>query len=102
VTELRLAPRPLYEYSAPRAGVTTGALFSYFVATDPEAILLVEAFDENGKTGFRYAFARFHFWRLTATYADRTVWEVAYDPSMSSNQSGKPETMKKVYNSYYP
>jgi hypothetical protein len=101
-TVLRLAPRPLYEYSAPKAGVTDGVIFSYLVATDPEAILLVEAFDEKGKTGFRYAFARFHFWRLTATLGDKTVWDAEADPSMINNPFARPETMKKVYNSFLP
>lgn len=31
-TELRLAPRPLFEYSAPKVGVTDGGIFSYVVA----------------------------------------------------------------------
>ena len=76
--DLRLAPQPLFAYSAPKVGVTDGAMFSYLVATDPEAILLVEAFEENKKTGFRYAFARFHFWRLTATQR-QDVWEAEAD-----------------------
>lgn len=101
-TELRLAPRPLYEYAAPKAGVTAGAIFSYVVATDPEAILLVEAFEEGGKSGFRYAFARFHFQRLTAALDDKPVWDVAYDASMPRNTLGHPDTIKKVYNSYHP
>jgi hypothetical protein len=102
VTALRLIPRPLFEYAAPKAGVTDGAIFSFVVATDPEAILLVEAFDEAGKTGFRYAFARFHFWKLAAALGDKPVWEVAFDPTMINNPLGKPETMKKVYNSFVP
>lgn len=101
-TQLRLAPRPLFEYSAPKSGVTDGVIFSYVVATDPEAILLIEAFDEQGQTGFRYAFARFHFWRLTATDAERTVWDVEYDPSMSGNRFANPATVNKVYNSFHP
>jgi hypothetical protein len=101
-TELRLAPRPLLEYSAPKSGVTDGVILSYVVATDPEAILLIEAFDEKGETGFRYAFARFHFWRLTATDGERTVWNVEYDPSMSGNTFANPETLNKVYNSFHP
>jgi hypothetical protein len=101
-TELRLAPRPLFEYSAPKSGVTDGVILSYVVATDPEAILLIEAFEEKGETGFRYAFARFHFWKLTATDGERTVWEVAHDPSMSGNTFANPETLHRVYNSFHP
>lgn len=101
-TELRLAPRPLFEYSVPNAGVTDGVIFSYVVATDPEAILLVETFDERGQTGFRYAFARFHFWRLTATDGDRIVWDVEHDPTMNGNRFGNPVNVKKVYNSFHP
>jgi hypothetical protein len=101
-TELRLVPRPLFEYSAPGTGVTDGAIFSYVIATDPEAILLVEAFDEKGKTGFRYAFARFHFWKLSATLGDKVVWEAEHDQSMLNNPFARPETMKKVYNSFLP
>ncbi|HJZ53991.1 MAG TPA: hypothetical protein VKE74_03495 [Gemmataceae bacterium] len=100
--ELRRLDRPLFEYAAPKQGVTDGAIFSYVVATDPEAILLIEAFDEQGKTGFRYALARFHFWRLTATLGDKTVWDVEYDPAMSGNRIGNPATIKRVYNSYHP
>src|SRR5262249_60678046 len=102
VTELRRLDRPLFEYAAPKQGVTDGLIFSYVVATDPEAILLVEAFDEDKKTGFRYAFARFHFWRLTATLGDKTVWDVEYDPAMSGNRIGDPATIKRIYNSYHP
>ena len=101
-TELRLAPRPLFEYSAPKSGVTDGVIFSFVVATDPEAILLIEAFDEQGKTGFRYAFARFHFLKLSATEGESTVWEVQYDPTMRGNTFANPETIKKIYNSYHP
>ena len=101
-TELRLAPRPLFEYSAPKVGVTDGAIFSYVVATDPEAILLIEAFDEKGKTGFRYAFARFHFWGLTAKFGDKTVWSVEFDESQVNNTIGRADTVKKVYNSFLP
>jgi hypothetical protein len=100
--ELRRLERPLFEYSALKQGVTDGAIFSYVVATDPEAILLVECFDEKGKTSFRYALARFHFWALSAKLGNKTVWEVANDSSMVNNTIGRSETMKKVYNSFLP
>jgi hypothetical protein len=101
VSDLRLAARPLFDYSAPKVGVTEGALFSFMIATDPEAILMVEAADEQGKPGFRYAFARFHFWKLTAKLGDKTVWETEYDPTQSGNTFAHPRTMKKIYNSFH-
>ena len=82
--------------------VIDGAIFSFVVATDPEAILLVEAFDDQGKMGFRYAFARFHFWRLTATLGDKPVWDVPFDATMMNNTFAHPDTMTKVYNSFIP
>lgn len=98
-TDLRPAPRPLFEYAAPKAGVTDGAIFSYVVATDPEAVLLVEATDDGT---FRYAFARFHFWRLTATRNDKPVWDVPYDPAQMRNTLGHPDSVRKPYSSFHP
>jgi hypothetical protein len=99
-TELRLAPRPLIEYASPKQGVLDGIILSYVIATDPEAILLIEAFQDDRQSGFRYAFARFHFRQLTASEGDREVWRVEYDASMMNNLPGSPETMKKIYNSF--
>jgi hypothetical protein len=99
-TELRLAPDRCS--STPPRRRDGRRHFSYLVATDPEAILLVEAFDERAQAGFRYAFARFHYWKLTATLGDRTVWDVEFDPSMHGNTFANPKTIKKVYNSYHP
>lgn len=101
-TELRLVARPVFEYAAPNAGVTDGAVFLYVVGTDPEGILLVEAFEDQKQAGFRYAFARFHYWKLAAQLADRTVWEVEYQPSMMGNTIANPKTIKSVYNSIHP
>ena len=97
VTDLRLAPQPVYEYSAPKTGVTDGAIFTYLAGTAPQAILLVEAFDEKGKTVPTTRSP--HFWD-DATLGDKTVWDVAHDASMNGNKFGNPEAMKKVYNSY--
>jgi hypothetical protein len=100
-TELRLMPRPLLEYSAPNDGLLNGAILSFVVATDPEAILLVEAVEEQGRRHFRYAFARFHFQQLTATDGKQEVWNVDYDPSLMRNNPGDPATMGKIYSSFY-
>lgn len=100
-TELRLISRPLFEYEAASTGVLSGALFSYVVATDPEALLLLEAYSVGKETRYRCGFARFHFQPIEAKDGDREVWRVELDPSLAVNQPGNPETMHKIYNSYY-
>ena len=104
--ELRLVPRPLLEYASPKAGVIDGVIFSFVVATNPEVLLLIEAFDEarNGKqaTGFRYAFARFHYWNVIAYDGDRRVWEAPLDKAHELNYLGDRENISKVYNSFHP
>lgn len=104
--ELRLAPRPLLEYASPKAGVIDGAIFSFVVATDPEVLLLIEAFDEmrdaKRVTGFRYAFARFHYWDVAAYDGDRKVWEATLDLAHEQNNLGDQKNINKVYNSFHP
>lgn len=41
--EGRLLPQPLVRYAAPEAGVIDGAVFAFAEATDPEALLILEA-----------------------------------------------------------
>lgn len=105
-TELRLAPRPLLEYAAPQAGVIDGAIFSFVVATDPEVLLLVEAFEEIRNaappTGYRYAFARFHYWNVVAYDGDAKIWEAPLDRAHELNYLGDAENIGKVYNSFHP
>jgi hypothetical protein len=105
-TELRLISRPLFEYSSPKIGVIDGAIFSFAVATDPEVLLLIEAYesDVNGvkRTGFRRAFARFHYWKLSVYDGDQIVWEAPLDTSHESNPIGDKKNIQKTYNSYHP
>lgn len=103
-TELRLVSRPLFEYSSPKHKIIDGAVFSYAVATDPEILLIVEAIERDAKTGngFRYAFARFHYWNVAVFDGDRKVWEAPLDKSHEINAIGNRANMQKSYNSYQP
>ncbi len=105
-TELRLISRPLVEYSSTKNGVIEGAIFSFAVATDPEVLLLIEAFEENlsgtKRTGFRHAFARFHYWNVSVFEGDRKVWDAPLDQSHESNPIGDKKNIEKTYNSYHP
>lgn len=70
--ELRLMARPAYRYSAP--GIIDGALFVFAQGTNPEATLLIEAFDDAGRTGWRYALAPSTIYELVATLDSQEVW----------------------------
>jgi hypothetical protein len=94
-TELRFLPKPIYEYAAPEAKVLDGAIFAFVIATDPEALLVMEATDR----GWRYAFARFHYWELHAEREGKEVWKVAADDQMH-NRLGDAKFLHRTYNSY--
>ncbi len=100
-TDLRLIARPLFDYEAPAEGVLSGALVSFAIATDPEALLLLEAYSEAGKATYRCGFARFHFQQIVAWDGEQEIWRVDYDPALMVNQPGSPATVRKVYNSFY-
>jgi hypothetical protein len=100
--ELRLMTQPLLRYAAPKANVLDGAIFSFVVATDPEALLLIEAAGPTNEERWRYAFARFHYWELAARLDDRPVWSVAADPSQATHHIGDTSQMTKPYVSFHP
>lgn len=105
-TELRLISRPLIEYLSPKNGVIDGAIFSFAVATDPEVLLLIEAFESNvngvSRLGFRHAFARFHYWNVSIYDGDKKVWDAPLDTTHESNPIGDKKNIEKTYNSYHP
>ncbi len=104
--DLRLAPRPLLEYSSPETGVSDGVILSFVLATDPEVLLLMESFDETRNptraAGFRYAFARFHYWDVAAFHGDDKIWQMPLDKSHENNNLGDAEGLSKIYNSFHP
>lgn len=101
--ELRLAPRPLYEYASPETGVTDGVIFTFVVATDPEVLLLMEAIAPSGQEpSYRYGIARFHYWELAVYEGDKKVWTAELDKSHELNSLGDVENISKIYNSYHP
>lgn len=72
--QLRLLATPLYRYSAPKAGVRDGALFSYALGTDPEVLLLIEAQQEGDAESWQVAFARLTGFACRAILDDKEVW----------------------------
>ena len=62
---LRLLPQPVYRYKEPDENVD-GGLFVFAQGTNPEAVLLVEAYGGDERPGWRYGFAPTTVYELTA------------------------------------
>jgi hypothetical protein len=81
--ELRLLPKLLYrdersEAPGPDPGWIDGGVFAFVQGTDPEAILLLEAVRQNGRSRWQYAFARATASGLEARLDKTLVWEVEF------------------------
>ena len=72
---LRLLPQPNYRYS--EAGkILDGGLFVFALGTDPECNLLLEAYQDDKGSRYRYAFAPMSIYELEARYQDKGVWGI--------------------------
>ena len=81
----RLVPQPLKRFET-NGGEYSGAIFSFAVGTDPEALLILDIQkDDNGAVVWHYAFARFTFYPLSAQLNGDTVWSVDKSTSLTSN-----------------
>jgi len=74
---LRLVPRPIYRYEPQGNDVVIldGALFALAEATDPEALLALEARRTGTGHVWHFAFARMNSVRLTASYQGKQIWD---------------------------
>lgn len=72
---LRLLSQPVYRYSE-EGKIVDGALFIFALGTDPECALLVEAYQEDKTTRYRYAVAPMSIYQLDVSYKDELVWSV--------------------------
>jgi hypothetical protein len=78
--DLRLLPQPLLRYASKHYGVSDGALFALVEATDPEALLVLEARESGGKAEWQFAFARMNSLWLGAKIDEANVWEAEQLP----------------------
>lgn len=102
VSELRLLPTPLLEYSSPSKKILQGAIFAYATATDPDAMLIVEILEDAGKRRIQGSFARSHYLALRAFDSNGTeIWSVPFD-DMSFNPAGSKVHLAKPYCSFTP
>lgn len=86
--ELRLLPRPLYEYETPEGStVIDGAVFAFVQGTDPEAVLLLEAVQNGTSSRWQYAFVRRTSGALEGRHRGQVVWTADKHPPTNDRQS---------------
>lgn len=102
-SELRLVPKPIFEYEPTDGEVLQGAIFSLAFGTDPEILIILEAARSAGKDpAWRYALARYHYFDVTATHRGKTVFHRDPDFTQAGHQIGDPAHMDKAYVSFKP
>jgi hypothetical protein len=82
--DLRLLPQPLYRYSE-KGKILDGALFVFVVTTDPECCLLLEAYEDDKGSRYRYAVAPMSIYQLEARYKDALVWSIERRAAVGAN-----------------
>jgi hypothetical protein len=71
---LRMMSRPTYRYGSPTGEIIDGALFTYVVATDPEACLLIEIHRKAEVISWEYMVLPMTIYSLEATLDGKSVW----------------------------
>jgi hypothetical protein len=99
-TELRLLPRPIHGYTAPKQGIMKGGLFAFVRSTDPELLLLIEARGKDAATArWQFAAARMtNMAELRLRHRDKQVWEAELLPWRDVNDSHKLAYTAFIFN----
>ena len=71
---LRMLPQPLYRYESKRSDLLDGAVFAFVQGTDPESLLLIEAFKKDDGFEWQFAFALRTSGVLEGRHQDKIVW----------------------------
>lgn len=74
--ELRLLSTPVHRYDDPDGGIIDGAVFVFANGTNPEVVLLLEAYEEEGQRQWQYGLARLGHAEMHVELDDVEVWTV--------------------------
>ncbi len=84
---LRLLPQPLYRYESKRNDLLDGAVFAFVQGTDPESLLLLEAFKAGDGFEWQFAFARRTSGELEGRHEATIVWHADRFPPNNDPRS---------------
>ena len=81
---LRLLTQPAYRY-AEGEKILDGGMFIFAIGTDPDIVLLIEAYRDAKGARYRYALAPMTIFQLDVRYKDRDVWGIERRMIFGSN-----------------
>jgi hypothetical protein len=90
---LRLLTQPVFRAQSTDPDVLDGALFCFVQGTDPEALLVIEAHQAEGRPRWEYAFARMNSVKLKASHRNHEVWSVPEISYNDAKQTSEPYTL---------
>ena len=94
----RLLPQPIYRYQNMEAKVVDGAVFTFVEATDPEALVLLEAVSDADGGQWRYAVARMTSSPTRFLLDGELIWETkGYWRNPRSRNDSYSETFDSNY-----
>ena len=100
VHDMRLMPRPVYQYQSPAdKQVIDGACFILSQTTDPEVVVLVEARKTGEAAQWLYALARLNQHAFVISCDDQEVMRFPFVPFRERSDPQTPYT--KFYNQLY-
>ena len=82
--QLRLQTTPVYRYDSQRLpdGIIDGSVFTFVQGTDPEVLLLLEAYEteqpEKETVAWRYALARMTMVATEVSYRSNSIWKTQW------------------------
>jgi hypothetical protein len=92
LNQLRLLTTPVHRYGKPDEETIDGAVFVYALATDPEAVLMLECVRGDSGLSWRYGFGPMSIYALKAKLDNAVVWEIP-----ERKVFGQPKSVQYVF-----
>lgn len=92
LNQLRLLTTPVHRYGKADEETIDGAVFVYALATDPEAILMLECAKGESGLYWRYGFGPMSIYALKAQLDNTVVWEIP-----ERKIFGQPKSVQYVF-----
>lgn len=94
--DLRLLTTPIDRYADPGVGLVDGLIFAFVSATNPEALVFIEAWTlKPGVTSWRYGLARQGTTAVTVLNDGKVAWALPYAPPPSDTETYMNRSMPK-------